>query len=430
MRQYGVSGNQKKMNMLGNTNISFDNEFDLVNRKFDEIEIKETYDKSKCLIWDRKDNSKCYNSFLLKENSQSKIICEICFYLSSKTKKYIPRPVFKRVSKDGNIKSTKSQDKVIISFIKSEDATVFWKLISFIKKYKDIVDLGDLESTFKVVAKDSYFIEFNNKSDKEKAEDILALVKNTNLSSTDMRSITFESRKKDLKLFYYLLLNKDYQGKKIHDLYRDKHSLGSGLETIWHYFLRNHDWILGLNLDILFIKDFLDEQKLGVANSKGLGSPQTDLIGISEFTTLVELKHPNTDIFKKTVNKGRANTWDFTSGFIEGVSQCLGQKDEITRSYDAKTFIKNDGSQLDKRTTFNLDPDAVFVVGCKNREFPIHDYDNKNITKYKTFHRFRRNVRNVTIITFDELFERAFYSVYSIKLPIGWYNDPESFSFK
>lgn len=416
--------------MFGNTTISFNNQFDLLNRKVDEIEIKETHDKSKCLVWDRKDPSKCYNSFLLKTNSQSSVICEISFYLSSKTKKYIPRPIFKRISKDGNIKNTKSKDKVTISFEKSDDAIAYWKLMSFIKKYKDIVDLGELESAYKVVAKDSYFIEFNNKSDKEKAEDILALVKKANLKSNDIRSITFESRKKDLKTFYYLLLNKDYNGQKSHDVYRTKNSLGPGLENIWHYFLKNHEWILGLNLDIVFIKDFLDEQKVGNANSKGSNSPVVDLVGISDFTTLIELKHSETKIFKATKSKSRANTWDFTTDFIEGISQCLGQKEEIESSYLAKTFVKSDGTQLDKRSTYNLDPDAIFLIGCRNAEFPIYNSDNENMVKYKTFHRFRRNNRNVSIVTFDELFERAYYSVFNLKLEPDWFKEDESTIFK
>ena len=44
-----------------------------------------------------------------------------------------------------------------------------------------------------------------------------------------------------------------------------------------------------------------------------------------------------------------------------------------------------------------------------------------NITKTKTLERFRRNSRNVDVLTYDELFERAYNIVYSKKLNIDWY---------
>ena len=41
---------------------------------------------------------------------------------------------------------------------------------------------------------------------------------------------------------------------------------------------------------------------------------------------------------KKEKSKGRANTWDFSSDFIEGISQCLGQKFELDKVFDQKQF--------------------------------------------------------------------------------------------
>ncbi len=237
-----------------NVNI-FENEFDLIKRDLSEIKIKETYDKSKCLIWDANDSQKGYNSFLLSKNSRSKTICELVFYKSSDTGKYLPRPIFKRVSHDGDIRTTRSKDKVTISFNTSEEAKVFWKLINFIKAYKDIVEVDELEDAYKVVSKNSYFLEFDNKSEKEKAEDILALVKKASLDSNSIRSITFEARKKDLETFYYLLKNpKLKNGMFSHDRYRDKYDLPPGEEAIWHHFLVDKNWILGLNIDIVFIR--------------------------------------------------------------------------------------------------------------------------------------------------------------------------------
>jgi hypothetical protein len=220
-----------------------------------------------------------------------------------------------------------------------------------------------------------------------------------------------------LRAFYYLLKNENDSQQK----YRDKYNVQNGEEHIWHHFLQNNDWILGLNADLRFITQFLDEQKVGMENSQGTESPQVDLFGISEFTTLIELKHSSTKFFKINKSKGRANTWDFTSDFIEGISQCLGQKNELENSFKDKVFVKDDNKRLQKDGIESVDPKSLLIIGNKKIEFPILELDNTNILKNKTLERFRRNNRNIDVLTFDELFERAYHIVYTKKLGKNWY---------
>jgi len=207
-----------------------------------------------------------------------------------------------------------------------------------------------------------------------------------------------------------------------HRVYREKYFIQPGDEAIWHHFLKNNNWILGLNVDIKFIREFYDEQKVGIENSKGSGSPKVDLLGVSDFTTLIELKHSETEIFKKQKSRGRANTWDFTSDFIEGVSQCLGQKFALERNYKNKDFVNDKGKILDTNQTLTIDPKTVFIIGNRKVEFP-HNLQSESHTKSQTFELFRRNNRNMDIVTFDELFERAYHTVYADIIPEGWYTD-------
>jgi hypothetical protein len=401
--------------------LSFDNTFDLTSRNLSEIYIKETFDKDKCLIWDAKDPNKAYNSFILSKNSQSRIICDISFYKSSETDKYLPRPTFKRVALSGDISKTRSKDKVSVNFSHSEDAIKFWQLIGFLSFYKDLVDIGEFDKEYKVIPKDSYIIEFKDKDELQKIGDLKELIGLSDLNYDQLKELTFENRKKNLRVFFFLLQDL----KNSRNAYRDKYNLNPGEENVWHYFLKNNDWIIGLNTDLKFIADLLDEQKVGNENSKGSESPIVDLFGISEFTTLIELKHSSTNIFKKSKSKGRANTWDFTSDFIEGVSQCLGQKGELEKTFETKVFLKDDKSRLEKDGIESIDPKSVLVIGDKRREFPTNKLDNDNILKNKTLERFRRNNRNIDIITFDELFERAYHIVYSKKLEKNWYWESE-----
>jgi len=401
---------------------TFDNTFNLVTGDISKIEIKENYSHDNCLIRDKISHSTYYKTFILDENSKTKIVCEVAFYPSSVTSKYLPRLTFKKIDNQGLQKEIETKKDINIAFSKSEQALVFWKLIGFLNSFKDIVDTGEFDVSFGVYSKNKFIAEFETQTEKQKVEDIRTLINKSDIKETDIRSILFEKRKHNLKAFLFLLKNMAFQGKTSIDHYREKFSVQPGDEAIWHHFLKSNDWILGLNVDIKFIREFYDEQKVGTENSKGIGSPKGDLLGVSDFTTLIELKHSETKIFKTVKSKGRANTWDFTSDFIEGVSQCLGQKFALDKSYKTKDFVNDQGKMLDKIQTLTIDPKTVFIIGNRKLEFP-HTLESDNHTKSQTFELFRRNNRNIDIVTFDELFERAYHTVYGDIIKQDWYTD-------
>ncbi len=402
---------------------TFDNTFNLLTDDISRIEIKENYERNNCLIRDKNNYSTYYKTFILDENSLTKIICDISFYKSSVTSKYLPRLTFRKIDNKGLQKDICVTKDITISFQSSEQALIFWKFIGFLNSFKDIVDTGEFDTSFGVYTKNRFIAEFETQTEKQKVEDIKTLINKVDINENGIKSILFEKRKHNLKAFLYLLQNIEIQGKTSIECYREKYSISQGDEAIWHHFLKNNDWILGLNVDIKFIREFYDEQKVGTENSKAAGSPKVDLLGVSDFTTLIELKHSKTPIFKKEKTKGRANTWDFTPDFIEGVSQCLGQKFALERSYKTKDFINEQGILLDKNLTLTIDPKTVFIIGNRQEEFR-HDLNSNNYLKSQTFELFRRNNRNIEIITFDELFERAYHTVYGDTIQKDWYFDP------
>jgi hypothetical protein len=245
---------------------SFDNIFNLITEDITLLEIKENSQKDNCSIRNKYDQGKYYNSFILDENTKTKIICEISFYPSSVTRKYLPRLTFKKTNLNNETKDTTSHKPIIISFRDSKEALIFWKFIAFLYQFKDIVDLGEFESAYRVLSKDRYFIEFETKGEREKIEELKELILKSNLKENDIKSIVFENRKRTIKAFLYLLKNTIVSGKGSIEYYREKYNLEAGEETIWHHFLKSNDWILGLNVDIKFIRDFYDEQKIGFEN--------------------------------------------------------------------------------------------------------------------------------------------------------------------
>jgi hypothetical protein len=67
-------------------------------------------------------------------------------------------------------------------------------------------------------------------------------------------------------------------------------------------------------------------------------------------------------------------------------------------------------------------PTVIFIIGNRKAEFP-HDRKDEHHVKSETLERFRRNNRNIDIITFEELFERAYHIVFSEKINLDWYEN-------
>lgn len=389
------------------------NESDLSN-----LVIKETNNKDNCYIYNI-DNS-IIGGFILIDKPSVKTIVNVAFHKSSTENKYLPRLEFRKQNKD-NIPTKSKGEDVIISFRDGEDALSFWKVIQFLQGFKELVDLGDFHSKYQAISFDSYLLEFKSKLQTDRIKELISLAENTTLSNNDLKEIIQSQRKNTVHWFYALLKNlSSKEGINVFYSYRTKHNITKpGNEEVWHHFLKNNEWIIGLNVEIKFIRDLLSEQKVGNENSKGTGSPKVDLLGVSYFTSLIELKTSDTKIFKiEKTSKSRANTWDFSNDFIEAYSQVLAQRTSLTEN---KKILDENGNILDNEIHRILDPKAVLLIGNRSEEFP-HNRNNENNLKTDCFERLRRDSRNVEILTYDELFERAYHIVFTTKLPKEWYN--------
>lgn len=385
-----------------------------------DLEIVTTSGEENCFIRS-KDRLHKYSSIILSRNTRFTLLCEITFYPSSKTGRFIPRLTFRRVDKN------EEDAKAKVARIEISDSEVvsrFWKLIAFLDKFKDIVDKGDFEDSYSVVNKDMSEM-FKKLGGEEKVRFLVDAINSNTLSSKEIDSVVCANRKKILNRFLHILKDIRYNdGTCAREVYRSRYKVnGIGDEAIWHHFLKSNEWILGINADIRYIRRFVDEANLSIPDTRGKGSPIADFLGMTNYVTLIELKTSDTQIFKQNKgDKARANTWEFSSDFIAGISQCLGQKTEFDEQYESKTIVGADGEMVSKSLIFNRDVKMVFIIGCRYREFP-HDSMVDHKTKSETFEQFRRNSRNVDIITYDELFERAYYIVTGNKIKERWFED-------
>jgi hypothetical protein len=391
------------------TPIEYAEYFDLTKWNINEVSIFETNAGDACFI-SPLNKAHIYKGFKLTDNPLVNIYCELGFYKSRNTNKYIPRPTFIKRKVTGEV-DARDPAKVKIEIKDSADAENFWKLVGFLNKFKDLVDVGNFESKFTVVAKEAYVVEFKSQSTAEKIKDLQELLESANLTQLDIQLVLKENRKRTLTNFKRLLSD-----QTCHQVYRDQFNIREkGEEAIWHHFLSQNHWLLGLNADIRFIRDFITEADLGIRSTAGTGSPVADFLGLNDFTILIELKTPRTKIFTQSKSEtARTNTWSFSSPFIDGVSQCLAQRSDWEKKSSEKMLVKNK-EVLDKTRYRTLDPKVIFIIGFKNEEFSETSTNVDDIIKRDTFENFRRNNRNLDILTFDELYERANYLVTNTK---------------
>ncbi len=174
-------------------------------------------------------------------------------------------------------------------------------------------------------------------------------------------------------------------------------------ELQWQNFFSENTWIFGYGLDYRFLSILQKEAAVSDVDVDGKNTVNSDfLLGSTDFTVLVELKKPDTLLFEQ--GKNRSHSWRLSQYLVYSVSQILAQKAawEIKSS---QTNYDENGQPITQNTS---DPKAILIIGRKDeidgnpRDFEI---------KQKTFELYRRDSRNVEILTYDELYERAYYIV-------------------
>ena len=180
-------------------------------------------------------------------------------------------------------------------------------------------------------------------------------------------------------------------------------SAGNWSETDWQDFFEKQSWVFGYGLDYRIMRPFAREMVVGKAGTDNRNKPTIDfLMSFTDYTVLVEIKRPDTPIFQQ--KPGRAGTWRFSTDFMDAISQVLEQKAEwLSAAQSGDHFDKSGTRRLEARTR---DAKTILVIGNR-AEFSGADNLRDAIVKRDTFELFRRDTRNLEIVTFDELLDRA-----------------------
>ena len=259
------------------------------------------------------------------------------------------------------------------------------KFIDFSNKDKfniDQSDIGTKKVLVDVSEKEIIDVIINYKG--EKREQFLNLLRNKNITKEDLDILS--GRKSGLNEFGNALKG------------------GSNwTEPQWQLFFEKNTWIFGYGLDYKFLRILQRESHLSGINLNGKNDVISDfLIADKNFTVIVELKKPNTPLFENDQN--RSESWRLSKDITYSVSQILAQKAEWQIKSENENYDKN-GNLIQQRT---IDPKAILIIGNSNQFL-----GNNKISKVKakTFELYRRNMKNIEIFTYDELYERAKFIV-------------------
>ncbi len=184
----------------------------------------------------------------------------------------------------------------------------------------------------------------------------------------------------------------------------EKHiCLGDWNETQWQDFFEREQWVFGYGLDYRFARHWGREITVGGGGTDNQNKPVVDfLLNFMDYTVLVEIKRPDTAIFK-AAKGGRAGTWEFSSEFTSAISQVIEQKAEWASFAQTREHYDKSGAELLTRTR---NAKCILVIGSRDEFTQASNARNANLMR-DTFELFRREMRSIDIITFDELLERA-----------------------
>lgn len=161
-------------------------------------------------------------------------------------------------------------------------------------------------------------------------------------------------------------------------------------EHFWQKLLTENPWIISQIFPnpLTFLAD---EAYVGGKNINNKDGKIVDFIyknSISENVTLIEIKTPLTKLIG---TEYRNNVYSIHTELSGAITQILSYKDQLQKDY-FNLFRES----LAPFNYFN--PNSVVILG---------NTDGLNSEQMQSFELFRNDLKNITVITFDELFEKV-----------------------
>lgn len=166
-------------------------------------------------------------------------------------------------------------------------------------------------------------------------------------------------------------------------------NLNNGEEEFWQKLFTENQWIISELISVP-ITIFSKKAYYGGKNIHNRDGNLGDFLYKNQLTgntVIVEIKTPNTKIMG---NKYRNNIYSVTEELTGSINQLLKSKDQLLKEY----FVLKGNSDEE----FNIfEPKCVLIVGR---------FDKIDADQISSFELFRNTIKNVQIITYDELLQK------------------------
>jgi hypothetical protein len=174
-------------------------------------------------------------------------------------------------------------------------------------------------------------------------------------------------------------------------------------EAQWQEYFENNEWIFGYGLKYKYLKILQREAHISRTDLGGGNDVISDfMLSDTRFTKLVELKTPATSLFENRRN--RSDSWRLSSSLTDAVSQILAQK----ANWELEGSGHNYTSSGERIVEAAYNVECILIIG---KHTNIQGTDREIQMKSKTLELYRRNLRNIEILLFDELYDRARFIV-------------------
>lgn len=363
--------------------------FDIINDDLINLKIEESDDGKTCYIKDK--TNQYYSGFILYKN-RIIISCDVSFYKSSKTNKYIPRLIFKKLDRDGNEKFIDNEKPINIELNDSQKVESFWKMIGFIQKFKDLVDIGEFQDIYKISKSETSLTDENVLSYLRTNPTLINKIVENEVTESDVISLGY--RKQQLTKFENMLEDDSLK------------------EADWQNFFEANTWIFGYGLSYIFQTELDDkkiEQVVSGQDFNSSGKRVDGLLktaGIIKSLCFVELKTHKTDLLENKPYRG--SCWNVSKELSGAIAQIQNTVSLSMNKFFDKIQLKDNHGNLTGEEVFNFQPKSFLIIG------KLDEFQNEhgvNSDKYRSFELFRKNIFTPEIITFDELYERAKFIV-------------------
>lgn len=217
-------------------------------------------------------------------------------------------------------------------------------------------------------------------------------------------------RLRDLKHFEQLLNDQDEF--HAHQRRLKSEARRSGPEDVWQDFFEQHKWVFGTGVTTQFLHSWdpvrLEQTIVGASMLSAGTRPDAVLrtAGAISALALVEIKTHRTALLEDTPY--RSDVWAPSRELVRAVAQCQQAVQAVERQFDKRIErIDGKGHGTDEWTAV-CRPRCILVPGTL---LEFQNESNVHWERFESFERFRRSLRDVDVVTFDELYERASLSL-------------------